>query len=177
MAKLSDYIIATPDTKFQTGDILMVDSFVPLVDHFAMVVNRNGVQSIVENKFLTGGQGYESLEDYRKRRTITMYLRNPDTARLTDEYILKKANECSGHGYKFFDFNCEDLVRYIAGTDIGYDQRRKWGFALLGVILGGTIGFLIAKRKKWNLIGGIFIGALIAVGIMVGVRKFRRSTT
>lgn len=175
---MATFLPVTMTTPLETGDILAVDSFVPWVTHFAMVFSKSGRQFVVENKFLTGNLGIEALEDYRKRRNITSYLRDEKTKALTDALILKKAEECKKIGYRFFHFNCEDFVKHISGTEIGYDQRIKWGLAILGVIAGGFAGWFLFKKwfknkehAKW---WGALIGAGLLAGAFISIREVRK---
>ena len=171
---MATFLPVTPASQLKTGDILKVDSFVPLVDHYAIVFESGGKQYIAENKFITGGLASEPLDEYRLRRNITGYLRNDKTQLVTNEQITSKMQECYEDGYKFWQFNCEDFVRFASGEEIGYDQRKKWGWAVSGVILGGIVGYFAFRKKKIGGFWGAVIGAGAVALILILIRQVNR---
>ena len=130
--------------KYLTGDILVTSSFVPTVNHFAIVFKQDGQDMVADNVFWSHKLEVSPLEDYKKQRNIIGILRGDETMSLTDDYIKQKVDKAKNINYKFFDYNCEDFVRDVCKCNIGYDQRKFYALVLLSILF---VVFLILLNR------------------------------
>lgn len=121
--------------RFQTGDILVTTSIVPLVHHFAIAFVRNGKLMVADNAFGSGKLEVFEMAEYAKMRNIVGIIRNAKTTALTDSLIEEKIVEGQKINYRFFSFNCEDFIRNTCSCNIGLDQRIYYGRIFLGIII------------------------------------------
>lgn len=141
---VTKYTLDQINDKYMTGDILVTSSFVPTINHFAIVYYQDGVPMVADNVFWSHKLEVTTLEDYKKQRNIIAVIRGDETMNLTDDYIKQKVEKAKNINYKFFDYNCEDFVRDVCKCNIGTDQRRTYSLVFLALLF---IVFLILIKN------------------------------
>lgn len=100
-------VIQTPSKAPDTALILPGMMF-PMVSHFGVVVEKDGKLQIAHNPIF-GKPVIQSFEEVFSDRPITRVLRT----NVSNDILLYRFSQCTGNGYRFVDFNCEDAVRFM----------------------------------------------------------------
>lgn len=132
-------------TDLQAGDIFQTPSKIPrnspicpgmlvdIVKHVGILVEVNGTLAVAHNPF---GQ-YPIIEDFDSAfsdRKIEKIIRTGTPS----EQIIERISQIKDHRYSFWDFNCEDAVRFICGCSMNNhytDQRRVYSFIILALVI------------------------------------------
>lgn len=127
----------------QSGDIIETISkipdhspickgmMLPIIKHYGIVCNVNGEQCLVHN-VIGRNPTITPCDEVFTNRRIERVLRTG----MTDNQILGKFDSCREKKYNLWNWNCENLMIFISGSSIGFQQRDGWsiGFAVLIVV-------------------------------------------
>lgn len=131
---------------FKNGQLIKASvNKYPFIKHYGLIYLTNEISKVyVMHNTPNRGPVIDTLNDFKRNRTIISRTDTVLTDKVSSDFILNKFSKVEQKKFNLLTFNCEHFIDYMLDNKMRSEQLTSW-FFLITIL--GIITYLIVKKR------------------------------